>query len=153
MRAQTEPMDHVGHQLLESRVLDAGNAFGALEIGRGGVAAFLPLARIVDQELGHLAQRAAFLAVVDDDAKPAGLGAARAFFNAMDEIGTAVQMSEPNTSDPLHSSCTRQVIACADRELFHVAEQIDGRAPDRRQEHLQIEPGHELRKHAGGLLE
>ena len=37
----------------------------------GAVAALLALARVVDQELGHLAERAPFLAVVDDDADAA----------------------------------------------------------------------------------
>ncbi len=57
--AQPKPMQRVRHQLLEACILDAGDAFGALEIGRGRVAAFLSLARIVDEELGHLAERAA----------------------------------------------------------------------------------------------
>ena len=35
----------------------------------GAVAALLALARVVDQELRHLAERAAFLAVVDDEAR------------------------------------------------------------------------------------
>ena len=65
--ADAEPVQHVRHQLLEARVLHAGDAFGALEIGRRLVAARLALARVVDQELGHLAERAAFLAVVDDE--------------------------------------------------------------------------------------
>ena len=61
-----EPVQHVRHQLLEAHVLDAGDALGALEVGRGAVAARLALARVVDQELGHLAERPALLAVVDD---------------------------------------------------------------------------------------
>ena len=73
MRLMPSQWIDVGHQLLEARVLHAGDAFGALEIGGGRVAALLALARVVDQELGHLAERAAFLAVVDDDAEPAGL--------------------------------------------------------------------------------
>ena len=39
------------------------------------------------------------------------------------------------------------------RQLADVAEQIDGGAADRRQEHLQVGPRHQFRKHAGGLLE
>src|SRR5690606_33409808 len=61
-----EPVQHVGHQFLEAHILHAGDAFRALEIGLGPVAALLPLARVVDEELGHLAERPAFLAVVDD---------------------------------------------------------------------------------------
>ena len=66
IRRDAEPVQHVGHQLLEAHVLHAGDAFGALEVGGRLVAALLALARVVDQELGHLAERAAFLAVVDD---------------------------------------------------------------------------------------
>ena len=89
MRCKPEPMDHVRHQLLEARVLHAGDALGALEIGRGRVAALLALARVVDQELGDLAERPALLAVVDDDAEAAGLRRARAFLDAVHEIGPA----------------------------------------------------------------
>ena len=71
MRADAEPVEHVRHQLLEAHVLHAGDAFGAVEIGVGAVAAALPLARVVDQEFGDLAEGAALLAVVDDDADPA----------------------------------------------------------------------------------
>src|SRR6202040_2696012 len=85
---QTEPVDHVGHELLEPRVLDAGDAFRALEIRRCGIAPGLPLARIVDQELGDLAERTSFLAIVDDDPEPAGLSPARAFLDAVNQIGT-----------------------------------------------------------------
>src|SRR5262249_7098478 len=46
----TEPVQHVGHQLLEARILDARDAFGALEIGCRLVAARLALPRVVDEE-------------------------------------------------------------------------------------------------------
>ena len=38
-------------------------------------------------------------------------------------------------------------------ELGRVAEQVDGRAADRRQEHVEVGPGDQLREHAAGLLE
>src|SRR5215207_6573688 len=47
-----EPVEHVRHELLEARVLHAGDAFGALEIGRGLIAALLPLPGVVDEEFG-----------------------------------------------------------------------------------------------------
>src|SRR5262249_10139096 len=56
-----EPVQHVGHELLEARVLHAGDAFRALEIGRGGVATLLALSRVVHEELGDLPQRAPLL--------------------------------------------------------------------------------------------
>ncbi len=63
-------------------------------------------------------------------------------------------MSEPNTSEPLHSSCTRQVILVVGSvSLVGVAEHIDGDAADRRQEHLKVRARHEFGKHAGGLFE
>src|SRR5215471_12317375 len=71
-----EPMDRIGHQLLESGILYPGNTFGALKIGRGLITAFLTLARVIDQKLGDLAERAPFLAIVDDDAEAAGLSRA-----------------------------------------------------------------------------
>ena len=44
-----------------------------VKYGRRPVAAGLALARVVDEEFRHLAERAAFLAVVDDQADAAGL--------------------------------------------------------------------------------
>src|SRR5246127_2086685 len=86
---QAEPVDHVGHQLLEARVLHARDALRALEIGGRRVALLLALARIVDQEFCDFAERAALFPVVDDDAEPTGLRAPRAFLDAVNEIGTA----------------------------------------------------------------
>src|SRR5215472_11586242 len=83
---QAKPMDHVRHKLLEPDVLDSGHAFRALKIGRRGVATLLALARIVNKELRDLAKRAAFLAVIDDHAKPARLRCSRTFFDPVDEI-------------------------------------------------------------------
>ena len=81
---QPQPVDHVRHELLKACILDTGHAFSTFEVGRGRIPAFLPLACIIDEELRHLAERAAFLAVVDDNAQSAGLGTARAFLNAVD---------------------------------------------------------------------
>ena len=147
-------MQRVRHQLLEARVLHAGDAFGALEIGRGGVAALLALARVVDQELGDLAERAAFLAVVDDDAELALLRGAGAFLDAVDEI-------RPAGADvgAEHVGAVALVMHAAGElgarigEPRHVAEQIDRGAADRRQEHAQVRPRHQFGEHAGGLLE
>ena len=58
-------------------------------------------------------------------------------------------MSEPNTSEPLHSSCTRQAtLVVGAAELRDVAEEIERHAADRRQEHVQIGPRDELGKHS-----
>jgi hypothetical protein len=89
MPADTEPVQHIRHELLKAGVLHARDTFRALEIGRGLVAALLPLAGIVDQELRHLAQRAAFLAVIGDHADAAILRFAHAFLDAVHQIGPA----------------------------------------------------------------
>src|ERR1700726_5174572 len=86
---QAEPVDHVRHQLLEAGILHPGHAFGALEILRGGIAALLALACVVNQELGDFAERAAFLAIVDDDAETAGLPGTCAFLDTVEQVGTA----------------------------------------------------------------
>jgi hypothetical protein len=84
-----QPVEDVGHQLLEAHVLHAGHALGAREILVGRVAAHLALARVVDQELGHLAERAAFLARVGDEAHAAALRALDALFDGVREVGAA----------------------------------------------------------------
>jgi hypothetical protein len=38
-------------------------------------------------------------------------------------------------------------------KLCNVTKKVNRGAPDRRQENMQIKPGHEFRKHAGGLFE
>ena len=79
---QAEPVDHIRHKLLELRILHAGDALGALEILCRRVATFLALARVVDQELGHFTECAAFLAVIDDDAESPRLSGVRALLSS-----------------------------------------------------------------------
>src|ERR1700716_4271225 len=86
---QAEPVHHIRHQLLESGVLHAGDTFGALEILGRGIAAFLALACVIDKKFRDFAERAAFLAIVDDDAESASLPGARAFLYAVKEVRTA----------------------------------------------------------------
>ena len=63
-------------------------------------------------------------------------------------------MSEPNTSEPLHSSCTRQVKrARRVGDRGRIAEDVERDAADRRQEDRQVRPRHQLGIHAAGLLE
>src|SRR5260370_20050652 len=80
---QSEPVHHIRHQLLESGILHAGDTFGALEILSRGIAAFLALACVIDKKFRDFAERAAFLAIVDDDAESASLPGARAFLYAV----------------------------------------------------------------------
>src|SRR5215207_4615935 len=87
--ADAEPVEDVRHQLLKAHVLHAGDTFGAVEIGLGAIAALLPLARIVNQELGDLAEGAALLAVVDDEPDTALLRGPGADLDPVHEVGPA----------------------------------------------------------------
>ena len=149
-----QPMHDVRHQLLEARVLHAGHAFRALEVAGRRIAALLALPRVVDQELGDLAERAALLAIVDDDAEPAGLRRARALLDAVHEIGPA----GADVGAEHVRAVALVVHAAGDAggrvgKLGDVAEQIDRRAADGRQEHIEVGPRHQLGEHAGRLLE
>ena len=134
-----EPVQHVGHQLLEAHVLHAGDAFGAGEVLGGGVAALLALAGVVDQELRHLAERAAFLAGVDDEADAAALRAVDALLDGVREVGPAG--ADVGAEDV--GAVALVVHARGQRhrrvgEVVHVAEDVDGLAADGRQEHLEV---------------
>src|SRR5262249_21487375 len=83
-----EPVERVGHQLLETRIFNPRDAFGSLKVRRSHVPPFLPLARIVDQELRPLSERPPLLAIVDGDAYATRLSHARAFLDTVNEIGT-----------------------------------------------------------------
>ncbi len=147
-------MEHIGHQLLEAHVLHAGHAFGAVEVLRRRIAAGLALAGVVDQELGDLAQGAAFLAIVDDHADAALLRHLDADLDAVREVWPA----GADVGAEHVGAVTLVVEAAGDfglglAELRHVAEEIDRRAADRRQEELEVGPRHQLGVHAAGLLE
>src|SRR5262245_6933265 len=87
--SHAEPVQDIRHQLLKAHVLHAGDALGPREILLGTVAALLTLAGVVDEELGHLAEPAAFLAEVDDQPDAAALRAADAFLDRVGEIRPA----------------------------------------------------------------
>ena len=89
MRAMPSQWKQVGHQLLEAHVLHARDALGAIEVLRRRIAAGLALARVVDEELGDLAERAAFLAIVDHHADAALLRHLDADLDAMREVRPA----------------------------------------------------------------
>src|SRR5262249_1658840 len=101
-----------------------------------------------------LAERATFLAVVDDNAELALLRGAGAFLDPVDQVGTAgadvraeyvraVALVVHPTGDP------RQRIG----KPTDIAGQIDRDAAHRRQEHAHVGARDELRINAGGLLE
>src|SRR4029434_9340212 len=64
-------------------------ALGAGEVLLGAVAARLALARVVDEELGHLAQSPTLLPEVDDESHAAGLRAADALLDVVDQVRAA----------------------------------------------------------------
>jgi len=58
-------MQDVGHQRLETHILDTGYHLGRLEVLVGRIAS--ALAKVVNKVFGHFAEGSAFFAEVDDD--------------------------------------------------------------------------------------
>ncbi len=147
-------MQAVGHELLKAHVLHARDTLGAQEVGLGSVAADLPFARVVHQELGDLTERAPFLAVVDDESVAALLGAADALLDAVGEVrpaGADVGAEYVRAiALVVHAAGERHV---AFGEPLGVAEHVDRVSADGRQKDLEVAAGHELREHPAGLHE
>ena len=80
-----QPVQDIRHQRLEAHVLDAGDVLRALKVLVGAIGA--AFARVVDEVLRHLAQRAALLAEVDDDAGAAGLRFFDRLLDPKDQVG------------------------------------------------------------------
>src|SRR6185295_13991320 len=138
--------------LLEAHVLHAGHALGAREIRFGAIAARLALARVVDEELGDLAQRAAFLAVIDNDADAALLRHVDADFDAVREVGPA----GADVGAEYVGAVAFIVQATGDfcfgfAEFADIAEEIQRHPADGWQEYFQVRTRYQLGEHARGL--
>ena len=102
----TKPVKNIGHERLETHVLDTGDELSRLEVLVRRVAA--PLSEVVDEVprdvivdrrptkrllnkdvLRDLAQCTALLAEVDDETDTAALCPADALFDRVDEVGLA----------------------------------------------------------------
>src|SRR5438270_4327383 len=152
--ADAEPVEDIRHQLLKPHVLHPGDAFGAAEISVRAVAAQLALAGVVDEELGDFAERPPLFAIVDDDPDPALLRGLDADLDPVDEIGAA--------SADVRAEHVRPVALVMDttgdhrpwiRDPLDRTEEVDRHTADRRQQDLDIWPGHELVEHPPDLLE
>src|SRR6185295_17143109 len=149
----SEPVDHIGHELLEPRILHAGHAFRPLEISSSCVTPLLALARVVDEKFGHLAEGAPFLAVVDYDAESTRLGTACAFFDAVDEVRSAgADIRAEHVGAVAFVMHAAGNVRPGTAEILHITHQINRGAANGRQKDLQVEPGHQLGIHACGLL-
>src|SRR5215467_415460 len=150
----SEPMQGVGHQLLETGILNPRHAFGPLKVRSGHIAPFLPLARVVDKELRHLSKRSPLLAVVHNDPESARLRHAHTFLDAVNEIGAAGTYVGPenvrSTALVVHTASNRRPWI---RKFLDLAEKIDGRTSNWRQKDLQIRTRHQFREHTACLLE
>ncbi len=147
-------MEDIGHQLLEAHVLHAGHALGAREVLVGRVAAHLALARVVDQELGHLAERPAFLARVGDEADAAALRAADALLDGMREIGPAgADVGAEDVGAVALVVDSGRELDLGVGQVARVAEDVERLAADGREEDLEVGAGHELGVHAARFLE
>src|SRR5690606_4321010 len=118
------------------------------------IAALLPLAGVVDEELGDFAERASLLAVIGDDADAARLGLPDAFLDAVNEIraaGADVRAEDVGTVALVMDAAGDPALRIA--QARHIADDVNGDVADGRQEDAHVRPGHEFREHAAGLLE
>mmetsp|Transcript_29329 Transcript_29329/g.94042 ORF Transcript_29329/g.94042 Transcript_29329/m.94042 type:complete len:234 (-) Transcript_29329:916-1617(-) len=84
-----KPVERIRHERLEASVHNAGHVLRAVEVLLGGVAVLLALAAVVHEVLGNLAEGAALLTVVDDDASAASLGRLHALLHGVGEVRAA----------------------------------------------------------------
>src|SRR6516162_1982567 len=152
--ADAEPVENIRHQLLKAHVLHAGNALGAAEIAVDGVSARLSLAGVVDEKLGNFTERAALLAVVNDNPDPAPLGGLDADSDPVNEIRAACA----NVRAEYIRTVALVMDAAGDhrarlRKTLDLAKEIYRRATDRRQQDLKVGTRDQLGKHAACLLE
>ena len=155
MLRDAEPVQHVGHQLLEAHVLHAGHALGAQEVvGRRGRR---PAGACARCRRGTWSPRRARGLPCGSRRRARRRRACAPRMHssiACVRYGRQVQMSEPKTSEPLHSSCTRAVsVTVGIGEVARIAEDVHRLPADRRQEHLEVAARDELRIHAARLLE
>ena len=149
-----QPVQHVGHQLLEAHVLHPRHALGAQEVFVGAVTAELAFARVVDQELGDFTERAAFLAAVGDEAHAALLRTAYALFNGMREVGAAgADVGAKNVRAVAFVVHARRQFNVRVSECADVAKHVERLAADGGQEDFEIAARHQLGVHAAGFLE
>ena len=152
--ADAQPVQHIGHQLLKTHVLHPRHTLGAQEVLVGAVAPYLPLAGVVDEELGDLAERSALLAAVGDQAHPAGLRAPDAFFDRVGQVGAAgADVAAEHVRAIAFIVHPRRQRHVRIGQVARVAEDVERLPPDGRQKHFDVAARHQLGVHATGLLE
>ena len=136
-------MQDIGHESLETHVLDTSNVLGTLEVLARPVFASFP--GIVHEVLGHFTQRTTFLAEVDDNATAASLRFLDRFLDTKSEVGSACADVGPEhvTSVALVVDAESELGVWI-RHLCWVAEDVDGQTANRRQEELDVMTSNEF---------
>ena len=145
-------MQDIGHQSLETHVLDTRDVLSALEVLAGTILASLP--GIVDKIFGDLAKSTTFLAEVDDDTATTLLGLLDCFFNTESEVRTACAdvRSEYVTSVAFVVDAESELCAGIGH-LCWVTKDVDSHTANGRKEELDVVTGDELRIRATSLFE
>mmetsp|Transcript_15028 Transcript_15028/g.35429 ORF Transcript_15028/g.35429 Transcript_15028/m.35429 type:complete len:298 (-) Transcript_15028:633-1526(-) len=152
--SDAQPVQRVGHQLLESHVFNARHTRGAMEVGLRPVSPLLPLPGVVHKELGHLAQAPALLPEVDNHAHASLLCSPDALLDAVDEVGSA--RADVGAKDiravalVVHSDSARLRGVAA---VLGGPEDVDSLSADGREEDVDVGARDELREHSSCLLE
>eukprot|EP00964_Phaeocystis_antarctica_P051307 scaffold29926_cov69-Phaeocystis_antarctica.AAC.9 len=116
--------------------------------------ALLPLARVVDHELGHLAEGAPLLAVVHDEPRTALLRRQHALLDAVHQVGAAradVRAEDVGAVTLVVHAHGERLARVGDR--VRVAHDVGGAASYGRQEDGEVRARDELGEHAARVLE
>jgi hypothetical protein len=128
--------------LLKSSILHSSDLLCASKVLCSRISAFLPLARIVHQVLGHFSETAALFAEVNHDATTASLCRLDAFFNGMRQIRPARADITPKdvTSVALIVDPTGQFNIFV-RYRVRIAPDVNRQAADGREKYLNVGSG------------
>mmetsp|Transcript_27087 Transcript_27087/g.59906 ORF Transcript_27087/g.59906 Transcript_27087/m.59906 type:complete len:378 (+) Transcript_27087:182-1315(+) len=149
-----QPVQRVRHHGLETRVCDAGHVAGAVEVLGGGVPALSPLAHVVHEVLGDLAEGPALFAEVHAHTAAAPLCGADALLDGVRQVGSAGADVGPEhvgaVALVVHAHGKLHLLV---RDCVRVAPDVDGESANGGQEKLDVGARQQLGVHHVGFLE
>jgi len=148
-----EPHEDVRHELLKAHVLNTSDTLGSQKVRFSTITALLALARIVNEEFGHLAKGTAFLAVISDNTYAPFLRCVDANFDTMSEVWSACTYIAAEyitaVAFVMNSARAGEVLV---PELGRITKDIHGDSTNGWQKNVQISAGDELGKHTASLF-
>ena len=150
----SEEVQGVGHESLETSILHSSNLLRTAEVSIGRISSFLTFARVVDQVFGHLAEGSTFLSVVDDDAASTPLRRFDTLLNRMRQVrpaGTDIASKDVTAiAFVVHSAGQLDILV---GDGIRIAPDVDRQPSDRWEKDLDIRTCNELGIHTVGHSE